>query len=195
MPASISRAALALPLAADSIPAISCPQGTIILSNKRLVFCAAQPTTAFQSFCAPLHQLRDGELKQPLFGANYFRVTVPPVRIIERTPFSSHLPACADHPFLPSRQLPGGFDRPAELKITFAEGGAVDLSVLYTSLLESMGALHSTGAMPGKRVALMMASLFYSNSPNCAAAGLCAAHRSTTCVLLVRALCLDGPLK
>ncbi len=45
--------------------------GTVYLTNFRLVFVASKPTPDFQSIELPLLYIRDFDVVQPIFGANY----------------------------------------------------------------------------------------------------------------------------
>ncbi|KAE8144646.1 hypothetical protein BDV25DRAFT_145411 [Aspergillus avenaceus] len=87
----------------DSL-SIQSASGRIYLTNQRVVYIPAQPSTEFQSFSAPLLHIHDTHVSAPLFGPNVWTALVQPV------------PGGGIPPALPAVQL----------KVTFKEGGAFD---------------------------------------------------------------------
>ncbi|KAI8971627.1 hypothetical protein BDF20DRAFT_690175 [Mycotypha africana] len=91
-------------------------KGTLILSNQRIVYLAAQPTPQFKNLNVPILNFKQWKLEQPWFGANYVTGTVIPVQ-------------------------GGGLSRNCQLKLTFAEG-AIEFTNILRSLLERMGEIN-----------------------------------------------------
>ncbi|KAG0190915.1 hypothetical protein DFQ28_001353 [Apophysomyces sp. BC1034] len=89
-------------------------KGIVILSNQRIVFIAASPTPQFQSLNVPTGNLKNWQLEQPWFGANYISGVL------------IHVPN-------------GGLPKSGKLELRFTEGGAIEFTTIYRSLLERIG--------------------------------------------------------
>ncbi|XP_062508807.1 WW domain-binding protein 2-like [Corticium candelabrum] len=84
--------------------------GEVHLSQYRIVFVSSK-NSEMTSFSMPFQLLRQIEIKQPLFGANYLQGEV-------------------------TAEADGGWQGRADFSLTFSEGGAIDFSSL---LLRKMG--------------------------------------------------------
>ncbi|KAL1957774.1 hypothetical protein VTO42DRAFT_5492 [Malbranchea cinnamomea] len=95
---------------------INCGSGRAYLTNQRVVYLPAESTPQFQSFSAPLLNLRDTYVSAPFFGPNVWSAQVQPV--------------------------PGGGIPPSsvaiQLKMTFKEGGAFDFHTNFERLKERL---------------------------------------------------------
>ncbi|CAO3672411.1 hypothetical protein CU097_008085 [Rhizopus azygosporus] len=89
-------------------------RGTVVLTNQRIVYLVDKPTPGFQNLNVPILNFKQWRLEQPWFGANYVTGIVLPV---------------------PG----GGLSRTSQLKLTFAEGGAIEFADILRNLLERMG--------------------------------------------------------
>lgn len=75
--------------------------GRIYLTSHRIIFNNKDPKDKMQSFASPFNSLRQVELEQPVFGANYIKGVV-------------------------RAQPDGGFTGEAKFKLTFKNGGAIE---------------------------------------------------------------------
>ncbi|KAI8145109.1 hypothetical protein BJV82DRAFT_604970 [Fennellomyces sp. T-0311] len=88
-------------------------KGRVWLSNQRIVVITT--SGSFRSLNIPLTGFKNWKLEQPWFSANYISGTVVP------TPG-------------------GGLQRAATMTLTFTEGGAIEFTNIYRSLMERMAA-------------------------------------------------------
>ncbi|KAJ8661806.1 hypothetical protein O0I10_002615 [Lichtheimia ornata] len=88
-------------------------KGKLYVSNQRIVFVAQPSTPSLQTLNIPLRNLRNWKLEQPWFSANYITSTLIPV---------------------PG----GGLPRAGNLTLTFTEGGAIEFTSVYRTLLERL---------------------------------------------------------
>ncbi|KAF9914033.1 hypothetical protein BX616_009104 [Lobosporangium transversale] len=95
--------------------------GTIILTNQRIVYLCAAPTSFFTSASLPMSNVQDSKLVQSWFSAPVFKAVVMPV---------------------PG----GGLKQPARLSITFSSGNLHEFDAQYRSLRERLQELD--GAAP-----------------------------------------------
>ncbi|KAG2174905.1 hypothetical protein INT43_005967 [Umbelopsis isabellina] len=72
--------------------------GTVFLSNQRIIYLPQRPTDTLKSFHVPLQSMKNCRYEQPWFAANYISGQVLPV---------------------PG----GGLSQPGQVKLTFKEGG------------------------------------------------------------------------
>ncbi|NWS56165.1 WBP2 protein, partial [Chunga burmeisteri] len=75
-------------------------KGTVFLTPYRVIF-VSKGKDAMQSFMMPFYLLKDCEIKQPVFGANYIKGTV-------------------------KAEAGGGWEGSATFKMTFSAGGAIE---------------------------------------------------------------------
>ncbi|KAF7713686.1 Uncharacterized protein PECH_000617 [Penicillium ucsense] len=94
----------------------SIPAGNIYLTNQRVVYLPESNTATFQSFSAPLLNVRDSHVSAPFFGPNVWTALVQPV---------------AGGGFPPS--LPA-----IQVKVTFKEGGAFDFHTNFERIRERL---------------------------------------------------------
>ncbi|KAL1917596.1 uncharacterized protein VTP21DRAFT_3989 [Calcarisporiella thermophila] len=87
--------------------------GTVFLSNRRIVYICANPQPHFQSLSVPLRHLSQAKLNQPWLGPNNVTAVVQPVR-------------------------EGGLELPGVLKLVFNESGAFDFYCVFRELLERL---------------------------------------------------------
>ncbi|KAG0055192.1 hypothetical protein BGZ83_009368 [Gryganskiella cystojenkinii] len=85
--------------------------GTLLLTNQRIVYLPATPTTYFASASLPINNIQDGKLVQPWFSTPVFKSVVLPV-------------------------TGGGLTQPARLSITFTAGSLHEFDSQYRSLRE-----------------------------------------------------------
>ncbi|PLB35128.1 uncharacterized protein BDW47DRAFT_111001 [Aspergillus candidus] len=90
--------------------------GQIYLTNQRVVYIPAQKSDEFQSFSAPLLNVRDSHVTAPFFGPNAWVALVQPVS-------GGGIP-----PGLPAIQV----------KVTFKEGGAFDFHNRFERIKERL---------------------------------------------------------
>lgn len=100
---------------ADSPLSVQSGEGTVYLTNQRLVYLPAKPTAAFKSFAASLLNLHDTHLTFPWFGPNVWQALVQPVAG-GNIPNSHHV----------------------ELKLTFKDGGAPDFHSNFERIKERL---------------------------------------------------------
>lgn len=96
--------------------AVSSSQGTLYLTNRRIIYLPASPTPALQSFAAPILNTHDSHVVAPWIGPNVWTALVQPVQ-------GGGIPA--HHAVL-------------ELKVTFKEGGAYDFHSRYETVKERL---------------------------------------------------------
>ncbi|KAI7863265.1 hypothetical protein BDF14DRAFT_1845396 [Spinellus fusiger] len=102
-------------------------RGNVTLTNQRIVFISTETgreasSTAgsvLQSLNVPVLQWKQWRLEQPWFGANYITGTLLP---------------------MPG----GGLPKAGKLTLTFREGGAIEFTSIYRSLLERIGESNET---------------------------------------------------
>ncbi|KAB1274304.1 WW domain-binding protein 2 [Camelus dromedarius] len=75
-------------------------KGTVYLTSYRVIFLSKEKD-AMQSFMMPFYLMKDCEIKQPVFGANYIKGTV-------------------------KAEAGGGWEGSASYKLTFMAGGAIE---------------------------------------------------------------------
>ncbi|EFB25628.1 hypothetical protein PANDA_008583, partial [Ailuropoda melanoleuca] len=75
-------------------------KGTVYLTPYRVIFLS-KGKDAMQSFMMPFYLMKDCEIKQPVFGANYIKGTV-------------------------KAEAGGGWEGSASYKLTFMAGGAIE---------------------------------------------------------------------
>ncbi|EPS33510.1 hypothetical protein PDE_08472 [Penicillium oxalicum 114-2] len=90
--------------------------GSIHLTNQRVVYLPAQKSNDFQSFSAPLLNVRDSHVSAPFFGPNVWTALVQPVA------------GGGISPSLPAVQI----------KVTFKEGGAFDFHTNFERIRERL---------------------------------------------------------
>jgi len=95
--------------------------GTLFLTNQRIIFISIPSLPHFKSLSVPILNLKEGKLQQPWFAANYYQGHVMPVH-------------------------GGGLTVPGQLKITFKEGGGFEFSTMYNEALQRM--LEADGTAP-----------------------------------------------
>ncbi|KAK9324295.1 hypothetical protein V1517DRAFT_317656 [Lipomyces orientalis] len=103
---------------AQSIPRpvkLDASQGRLILTSQRLLYLPDSPTSAFQSFAAPLRNVYDSHITQPWFGPNLWSCVVVPVQ---------------------DGGLPTGL--PLEVTVTFKDGGAFEFQECFERIRERM---------------------------------------------------------
>ncbi|GAA5816838.1 hypothetical protein MFLAVUS_010372 [Mucor flavus] len=88
--------------------------GTVILSNQRIVYLAQETSAEFKNLNIPILNFKNWKLEQPWFGANFVSGVVLPVQ-------------------------GGGLTKAGNLKITFTEGGAIEFTTILRNLLERIG--------------------------------------------------------
>ncbi|KAL0080255.1 hypothetical protein J3Q64DRAFT_1759175 [Phycomyces blakesleeanus] len=93
--------------------------GTVTLTNQRIVFAASSPSQTFQTLNVPVLMWKNWKLEQPWFGANYISGILLPV---------------------PG----GGLSKNGKLSLTFREGGSIEFTTIYRSLLERIGETNQT---------------------------------------------------
>ncbi|GAB5589559.1 hypothetical protein Unana1_04459 [Umbelopsis nana] len=93
--------------------------GTVFLSNHRVIYVPQQPTERLKSFHVPLLSLKTCRFEQPWFAANYISGHVLPV-------------------------AGGGLSQPGELKLTFKEGGGFEFYSIFRELLERIDETNET---------------------------------------------------
>ncbi|CAO3688797.1 unnamed protein product [Umbelopsis vinacea] len=93
--------------------------GTVFLSNQRIIYLPRQPTEHFRSFHVPLLSLKNCRYEQPWFAANYISGHVIPV-------------------------AGGGLSKPGDLKLTFKEGGGFEFYSIFRELLERIDETNET---------------------------------------------------
>ena len=89
--------------------------GTVYLTNQRVVYIPAAPTNAFKSFSASLLNLHDSHIAVPWFGPNGWEALVQPV---------------------PGGNIPNNHH--VELKLTFKDGGAPDFHSQFERIKERL---------------------------------------------------------
>ncbi|RMZ85002.1 hypothetical protein DV738_g290, partial [Chaetothyriales sp. CBS 135597] len=94
---------------------IKSDNGTLYLTNHRIVYLPATPTEAFKSFSASHLNLHDSHLILPWFGPNAWQALVEPV---------------------PGGNIPNNHH--VELKFTFKDGGAPDFNVKFEGIKERL---------------------------------------------------------
>ncbi|RMD44121.1 hypothetical protein DV735_g1018, partial [Chaetothyriales sp. CBS 134920] len=94
---------------------IKSDNGTIYLTNQRIVYLPATPTDSFKSFSASHLNLHDSHLVLPWFGPNAWQALVEPV---------------------PGGNIPNNHH--VELKFTFKDGGAPDFNVKFEGIKERL---------------------------------------------------------
>ncbi|KAG0042313.1 hypothetical protein BGZ89_006952, partial [Linnemannia elongata] len=99
----------------------SAKSGTLLLTNQRIVFISATPTSYFTTASLPIDKVQDSKLVQPWFSAATFKAVVMPV---------------------PG----GGMTQPARLAISFTSGSVHEFESQYRSLRERLQELD--GAAP-----------------------------------------------
>ncbi|KAK3833534.1 MAG: hypothetical protein JOS17DRAFT_740821 [Linnemannia elongata] len=99
----------------------SAKSGTLLLTNQRIVFISATPTSYFTTASLPIDKVQDSKLVQPWFSAATFKAVVMPV---------------------PG----GGMTQPARLAISFTSGSIHEFEAQYRSLRERLQELD--GAAP-----------------------------------------------
>ncbi|KAG2185146.1 hypothetical protein INT44_001936, partial [Umbelopsis vinacea] len=85
--------------------------GTVFLSNQRVIYLPDRPSQQLQSFHVPLLSLKSCKYEQPWFAANYISGHVLPV-------------------------AGGGLSQPGQLKLIFKEGGGFEFYSIFRELLE-----------------------------------------------------------
>lgn len=101
---------------ANSPLSITSPDGTVYLTNQRLIYLPKKQTSDFQSFSAPLLNLHDSHLVMPWFGPNSWTAAVQPVPGGNIASSHAHI----------------------ELKLTFKEGGAPDFTQKFEQIKERL---------------------------------------------------------
>ncbi|KAF8935915.1 hypothetical protein BGZ47_009733 [Haplosporangium gracile] len=99
----------------------SAKSGTLLLTNQRIIFISATPTSYFTTASLPIDKVQDSKLVQPWFSAATFKAVVMPV---------------------PG----GGMAQPARLAISFTSGSIHEFESQYRSLRERLQELD--GAAP-----------------------------------------------
>ncbi|RMZ88492.1 hypothetical protein DV736_g4279, partial [Chaetothyriales sp. CBS 134916] len=94
---------------------IKSENGTLYLTNHRIVYLPATPTDSFKSFSASHLNLHDSHIILPWFGPNAWQVLVQPV---------------------PGGNIPN--DHHVELKLTFKDGGAPEFHIQFESIKERL---------------------------------------------------------
>ncbi|RMZ78531.1 hypothetical protein DV737_g3847, partial [Chaetothyriales sp. CBS 132003] len=89
--------------------------GTLYLTNHRIVYLPATPTDSFKSFSASHLNLHDSHITLPWFGPNAWQALVQPV---------------------PGGNIPNNHH--VELKLTFKDGGAPDFHTQFESIKERL---------------------------------------------------------
>lgn len=117
---------------ADTPLNLTSPDGTVYLTNQRLIYLPKKQTANFQSFSAPLLNLHDSHLVMPWFGPNSWTAAVQPVPGGNITSNHAHI----------------------ELKLTFKEGGAPDFTQKFEQIKERLaqvvdGAREANGTIGG----------------------------------------------
>ncbi|KAL9099079.1 MAG: hypothetical protein Q9163_005370 [Psora crenata] len=117
---SPARVALALqtpnPYPGTEPLAIKCNEGKAIITNQRLIYLPATPTTEFKSLQAPLLSLHDTHVTAPFFGPNAWEGILIPT-------------------------AGGGFaahHHVVQIKLTFKEGGAFDFQSTFERIKEQV---------------------------------------------------------
>jgi len=77
--------------------------GSMFLTQFRMIFLSEKSKGPLKSFSFPFHSVRDLDIKQPLFGANYITALV-------------------------LAEIDGGFQGSAKFDITFNDGGAIEFA-------------------------------------------------------------------
>lgn len=95
--------------------AITSSSGTAFVTNQRIVYLPATPTTQLQSFSAPILNLQDTHVDAPFFGANSWSGILKPVN-------GGNIPA--HHAYV-------------KLSMTFKDGGAFDFASTYERIKET----------------------------------------------------------
>ncbi|KAI9279026.1 hypothetical protein BC943DRAFT_284343 [Umbelopsis sp. AD052] len=85
--------------------------GTVFLSNQRVIYLPDRPSQQLKSFHVPLLSLKSCKYEQPWFAANYISGHVLPV-------------------------AGGGLSQPGQLKLIFKEGGGFEFYSIFRELLE-----------------------------------------------------------
>jgi len=96
--------------------ALQSSAGTVFLTNRRIVYLPTNPSTALESFAAPILNLHDTHVTAPFFGPNVWTAVVQPV------PGGNIPPQCSA----------------VELKMTFKEGGAFDFHSTYERIKDRL---------------------------------------------------------
>lgn len=123
---------------------VKCSDGKAIITNQRLIYLPATPTTilglaptaqqpqrpTLESFSAPLLSLQDTHVSAPFFGPNVWEGILIPV---------------------PGGGIPHP-DRLVSLKLTFKEGGAFDFSTTYERMKETLAQAIDTARASGRPV-------------------------------------------
>jgi WW domain-binding protein 2 len=94
---------------------IKSENGTLYLTNQRVVYLPGSPTEAFKSFSASLLNLHDSHMTMPWFGPNAWEALVQPVAG-GNIPDNHHV----------------------ELKLTFKDGGAPDFHTQFERIKERL---------------------------------------------------------
>lgn len=94
--------------------------GTLFLTNQRVIYLPTPPQAHFVSLSVPILHVKNGQIHQPWYGANYFQALVVPV-------------------------AGGGIPLPAELKLTFNHGGVFEFSTMLQGLTDR---IIETGEIP-----------------------------------------------
>lgn len=90
-------------------------EGTLYLSNQRLIYLPKKPTEEFKSFASQILSLHDSHVSLPMFSANTWTALCQPAQ-------GGGIPA-----------PPSGV---VELKFTFRDGGALDFHQRYEQIRE-----------------------------------------------------------
>ncbi|EEH20945.2 hypothetical protein PABG_03176 [Paracoccidioides brasiliensis Pb03] len=90
--------------------------GCVYLTNQRIVYLPAYPTSEFQSFSAPMLNLQDTYVSAPFFGPNVWTAQVKPVA-------GGGIPAS---------------NVSIQLKMTFKDGGAFDFHSAFERIKERL---------------------------------------------------------
>ncbi|KAF9583496.1 hypothetical protein BGW38_009341 [Lunasporangiospora selenospora] len=87
--------------------------GTLLLTNQRVVYICAEPTAYFSSASLPINSIEDSKLTAPWFSAPAFKAVVMPVPR-------------------------GGLTQPARLTIWFTQGSLSEFELQYRSLKDRL---------------------------------------------------------
>ncbi|KAL1297337.1 hypothetical protein AAFC00_004883 [Neodothiora populina] len=102
---------------------LSCSQGTLYLTNRRLIYLPATPSKDFQSFAAPILNTHDSHVVAPWIGPNVWTALIQPVQ-------GGGIPIPSSSQSASAAAI--------ECKITFKEGGAYDFHGRYERVKERL---------------------------------------------------------
>jgi len=108
---------------------INSDSGVVYITNQRIVYLPANPTTELQSFSSPILNLQDSYVRAPFFGANYWCALCKPVS-------DGGIPPT--HPAV-------------ELRLTFKDGGAFDFHTTFEQIKERVHQAYSVAREHGQR--------------------------------------------